>query len=139
MNFSLPTDALYLHGDPFYRIVEEFCGSEALELLRFQLIDSSADLLEIDDVFSILQIESDRTTSLKEVLGVSGENQLGNYSFFVMPGIRLKLEKSLFSLHSYRSHAFSRSSFIFLLRCLNNKYIFSVTCIHTCEFCTKFV
>jgi hypothetical protein len=98
MNFSLPTDALYLHGDPFYRIVEEFCGSEALELLRFQLIDSSADLLEIDDVFSILQIESDRTTSLKEVLGVSGENQLGNYSFFVMPGIRLKLEKFIRSL-----------------------------------------
>ncbi|CAM4783358.1 unnamed protein product [Rotaria magnacalcarata] len=100
MTFSLPTDTLYLRGDPFYRIVDEFCGSEALELLRFQLIDSSMDLLEINDVFSILQMESDRTVALKELLGVSGKDQVGNYSFFVMPGIRLKIAKFIRLLRS---------------------------------------
>ena len=41
-----------------------------MELLKFQLIDSSMNLLEVDDVFSILQFESSRMTSLKESLGV---------------------------------------------------------------------
>jgi hypothetical protein len=98
MNFLLPTNALSLRGDCFYCMVDEFCGPEALELLKFQLINSSTDLLEIDDVFSILQIESDRTTSLKEILGVPINNQSGSYSFYVMPGIRLKLERFIRSL-----------------------------------------
>ncbi|CAF1557173.1 unnamed protein product, partial [Adineta ricciae] len=100
MTFSLPSNTLHLQGDPFYRVVDEFCGSEALELLRFQLINSSMDLLEVNDVFSILQIESNQTTTLKELLGVSGTDQAGNYSFFVMPGIRLKLERFIRSLRS---------------------------------------
>ncbi|CAM4832942.1 unnamed protein product [Rotaria magnacalcarata] len=100
MNFLLPANALSLKGDSFYHIVEEYCGKEVLELLRFQLIDSSMNLIEIDDVFSILQFESDRTLPLKEILGISVKNKQDNYSFFIMPGIRLKLEKFIRSLRS---------------------------------------
>ncbi|CAF2109437.1 unnamed protein product [Rotaria magnacalcarata] len=45
-------------------------------------------------------MESDRTVALKELLGVSGKDQVGNYSFFVMPGIRLKIAKFIRSLRS---------------------------------------
>ncbi|CAF2067550.1 unnamed protein product, partial [Rotaria magnacalcarata] len=58
------------------------------------------NLIEIDDVFSILQFESDRTLPLKEILGISVKNKQDNYSFFIMPGIRLKLEKFIQSLRS---------------------------------------
>ena len=97
-NFSLLTDALSFHGDSFYSMTEQFCGKEVVDLLRFQLIDSSMSLLNINDPFSILQVESDRTTSVKESLGISCTDEHGKYSFFVMPGIRLKLEKLIRSL-----------------------------------------
>ncbi|CAF4499961.1 unnamed protein product [Rotaria magnacalcarata] len=45
-------------------------------------------------------MESDRTVALKELLGVSGKDQVGNYSFFVMPGIRLKIAKFIRLLRS---------------------------------------
>lgn len=110
MNYLLPSNALSLRGEPFHHIVEEFCGKEALELLKFQLIDSSINLLGIDDVFSILQFESARTVSLKEILGVPVKNANNNYSFFVMPGIRLKLERFIRSLRSLIPSTDSSSS-----------------------------
>ncbi|CAF2973604.1 unnamed protein product [Rotaria sp. Silwood2] len=110
MNYLLPSNALSLRGDSFHYIVEKFCGEEVVELLKFQLIDSSVDLLNIDDVFFILQFESDRTTSLKEILGFPVKNKNNSYSFFVMPGIRLKLEKFIRSLRSLISPNDSSSS-----------------------------
>lgn len=110
MNFILPTNVLSLYGDAFYHVVEQFCGKETVELLKFQLIDSSVNLVEIDDVFSILQFESDQTTSLKELVRVSGKNELGNYVFFVMPGIRLKLDTFIRSIRSLLSPIGSSSS-----------------------------
>jgi hypothetical protein len=98
MNFSLPTDALSFRGDSFYLMIEQFCGKELVDLLQFQLIDNSMSLIETNDPFSILQFESDRTMSIKEALGISCTDEHGNYSFFVMPGIRLKLEKLIRSL-----------------------------------------
>ncbi|CAF4850214.1 unnamed protein product, partial [Rotaria sp. Silwood1] len=68
------------------------------------------DLIEVDDVFSILQIESDQTASIKEVLGIPGKDNLGNYSFFIMPGIRLKLEKFIRSLRALLTTTDSTSS-----------------------------
>ena len=100
MNFSLPTGALAVRGDSFFDIVRHFCGVEVLELLRFQCIESSLDLLEIDDVFSILQFESIQTVSLKELIWISSRDELGNYLFFVLPGIRLKLVKLIRSLRA---------------------------------------
>ena len=47
----------------------------------FQFIDSPVNLLEIDDVFSIPQFESNQTTLLKEILGVSCRNESGCFSF----------------------------------------------------------
>ncbi|CAF3497559.1 unnamed protein product [Rotaria socialis] len=110
MNFPLPTNATLLRGDSFYSIVEEFCGREVLELLKFQLINSSMDLIEVDDVFSILQIESDQTTTIKEFLGIPSKDNLSNYSFFIMPGIRLKLEKFIRSLRALLTSTDSTSS-----------------------------
>jgi hypothetical protein len=55
-------------------------------------------LLDVNDPFFILQVESDRTISVKESLGISCTDEHGKYSFFVMPGIRLKLEKLIRSL-----------------------------------------
>jgi hypothetical protein len=98
MNFSLPNDALSFCGDSFRLMIEQFCGKEVLDLLQYQLIDNSMTLIEINDPFFILQFESDRTTSIKEALGISCTDEHGNYSFFVMSGIRLKLEKLIRSL-----------------------------------------
>ena len=58
MNFSLPIGARAIRGDSFFDIVRHFCGVKVLESLRFQWIESSLDLLEIDDVFSFRQFES---------------------------------------------------------------------------------
>jgi hypothetical protein len=98
MSFILPTDALSFQGDSFHFMIEQFCGREVVDLLQFQLIDNSMTLIEINDPFFILQFESDRATSIKEALGISCTDEHGNYSFFVMPGIRLKLEKLIRSL-----------------------------------------
>ena len=111
MNYTLPTNALSLKGNSFHHIVEEFCGKEVVELLKFQLIDPSIDLIEIDDVSSILQFESDRTISLKEILGVSVQGKTNDYSFFVMPGIRLKFWK----IYSFTSFSFVAYRFIIVI------------------------
>lgn len=103
MNFPLPKDALSFRGDSFHLMVEQFCGKEAVGLLQFQLIDSSMNLIEINDPFFVLQFESNRTTSIKESLGISCTDEYGHYSFFVMPGIRLKVEKLIRSLHELNS------------------------------------
>ena len=98
MNFSLPKDAVSFRGDLFRLMVEQFCGKEVVDLLQFQLIDSSMSLIEISDPFFVLQFESNRTISIKESLGISCTDENGHYSFFVMPGIRLKVEKLIRSL-----------------------------------------
>ena len=90
--------SLSLHGDSFYQLIEQLCGQEAVELLRLQLIDNAADLVQVDDVFLILQFESEQTAKVKEVLGIPNKDHLGKYSFFVLPGIRLKVEKLIRSL-----------------------------------------
>ncbi|CAF2168973.1 unnamed protein product [Rotaria magnacalcarata] len=100
MTFPLPANSLYLYADSFYNVVKQFCGDEAVELLKFQLIDTSMNLLEVDDIFSILNFESDRTAALKEKLGLPCKDKFGNDSFFVMPGIRLKLNKFIQTLRS---------------------------------------
>lgn len=97
-NFSLPTNALSFRGDSFYSMIEQFCGKPVIDLLKFQLIDNSMSLIEIDDPFFILQFESDRTKPMKELLGIPCTDEHGNSSFFVMPGIRLKLEKLIRSV-----------------------------------------
>ncbi|CAF4929660.1 unnamed protein product [Rotaria socialis] len=95
MNFILPLDVLSLRGDSFYDFVEEFCGKEVVELPKFQMINSSVDLIEVDDAFSILQIESHQTTSIKEFLGATGKDNNGKYSFFVMPELQLLTDFTL--------------------------------------------
>ena len=98
MNFPIPSNGLSLHGDSFYQLIEQLCGQEAVELLRLQLIDNAADLVQVDDVFLILQFGSEQTAKVKEVLGIPNKDHLGKYSFFVLPGIRLKVEKLIRSL-----------------------------------------
>ena len=135
--FSLPSDILSLRGDPFYRVVEQFCGTEAVELLKFQFIDSPVNLLEIDDVFSILQFESNQTTLLKEILGVSGRNESGCYSFFVFPGIRLKMEKFIrslrFLLQSMNSSSSSNTKSLTITPDLLQQHPFLIDLIHCLE------
>jgi len=52
MNFSLPSDALSFRGDSFRLMIEQFRGKDVLDLLPFQLIDNSMNLIEINDPFS---------------------------------------------------------------------------------------
>ena len=103
MNLPIPIDAISACGDSFYSMVLQFCGMEVCKLLRFLRIESSMDLLETDEVFSILQLESIQTESIKELIGLSSRNQLGNYTFFVFPGIQIKLERFIHSLRSLLS------------------------------------
>ena len=97
-NFSLPTNALSFRGDAFYLMIKQFCGVEIVDLLQLQLIDNSLDLINIADPFSILQFKSNRTESIKESLGISYSNDHGTYSFFVLPGLHLKMQKLIRSL-----------------------------------------
>jgi hypothetical protein len=136
MNFSLPTDALSFRGDSFHLMIEEFCGKEVVDLLQFQLIDNSMSLIEINDPFFILQFESDQTTSIKEALGISCTDEHGNYSFFVMPGIRLKLEKLIRSLHELITPTTRSSSLLKSLTLsseLVKKYPFLIDLIYCLE------
>ena len=100
MNFNLQSDALSFREDSFRHMVEHCCGKEVLELLQLQLIDTSMDLIEVTDPLSILQVESDRTASMKEALGIPCTDDRGSYLFFVMPGVRLKLDKLIRSLRA---------------------------------------
>lgn len=110
MNFPLPSDALSFHGDCFRNMVEHFCGKEVLNLLQYQLIDNSMDLIEVNDPLSILQFESCGTATIKEALGIASTNENGDYKFFVFPGIRLKLDKLIRSLRQLSPVATSSSS-----------------------------
>jgi hypothetical protein len=58
------------------------------------------DLIHVSDPLSILQVASDRTTSLKKGLEISRTDDRENDSFFVMSDYRLKLGKLLRSLRS---------------------------------------
>lgn len=136
MNFSLPNDVLSFRGDAFRCMIEQFCGKEVLDLLQLQLIDNSIDLIEINDPFFILQFESNQTKSIKEMLGISYTDEHGKYSFFVMPGFRLKLEKLIRSLRERLPVIISSSHLLKPLTIsseLLQKYPFLVDLIHCLE------
>ena len=137
MMFSLPSGTLSLRGDHFYHVVEQSCDTEAVELLKFQFIDSPVNLREIDDIFSILQFESNQTTLFKEILGVSGRNESGCYSFFVFPGIRLKIEKFIrslrFLLQSMNSSSSSNTKSLTITPDLLQQHPFLIDLIHCLE------
>lgn len=136
MNFSLPTDALSFRGDSFHLMIEQFCGKEVVNLLQFQLIDNSMSLIEINDPFFILQFKSDQTMSIKEALGIYCTDEHGNYSFFVLPGIRLKLEKLIRSLRTLIKPT-TRSSVLFKSLTISSelveKYPFLIDLIYCLE------
>ncbi|CAF0919561.1 unnamed protein product [Adineta ricciae] len=135
MTFPLSTDFLFLCGDSFYDVVKQFCGDESVELLKFQLIDTSMSLLEVDDVFSILQFESERTATLKQTLGFPCKDKLGDYSFFVMPGIRLKLTKFIHTLRCLLTCAdpLTTTKTLTISSDLIQRYPFLIDIVNCCE------
>lgn len=136
MNFSLPIDAVSFRGESFYEMIEQFCGKEVVGLLQFQLIDNSMSFIETKDPFYILQFESDRTEPMKATLGISRTDEHGNYSFFVMPGIRLKVEKLVRSLNELLMPTARPSSLLKSLTLsseLIEKYPFLINLIHCLE------
>ncbi|CAF1547372.1 unnamed protein product, partial [Adineta ricciae] len=135
VTFSLPADSLFLSGSLFYDIVKQFCQEEAMELLKFQLIDTSMSLLEVDDVFSILYFESDQTTILKERLAFPYKDEFGNDSFFVMPGVRLKLNKFIHALRLLLPCDFTSTNTksLIISSDLVQEYPFLIDLIYCCE------
>jgi hypothetical protein len=58
-NIKLTEDVLSFHDESFYNLVEQQCGGVVLEIMQSQDISSIDCLLEIDDIFTFLEFDSD--------------------------------------------------------------------------------
>lgn len=66
---SLPDDIFIYHQDQFYEFIEQTCGDDVAELLRFQAIRSGMHLLDTscDDILLVLEEQSEEIDKLKKM------------------------------------------------------------------------
>ncbi|CAF4833561.1 unnamed protein product, partial [Rotaria sp. Silwood2] len=84
-NTSLLPDDIFSYTDTqFYDIVKRIVGESAAELLEIQSIRSPDSLLQIPDVFAILNIKCAALNSLKEKICLKSDDDL----YIVKPGIK---------------------------------------------------
>lgn len=62
---SLTEEVLLFRNDAFYNLVEQQCGNIALEIMRAQDISSVDCLLDINNIFAFLELDSEELIPLK--------------------------------------------------------------------------
>ena len=101
---NLTEEVLSFRNDAFYNLVKQQCGDTVLEIMQAQDISSVDCLLDIDDVFSFLELNSDELIPLKTKSGIL----LSNGRFVIKQGIIHKVEVFLRTLHTFnRQHSTS--------------------------------
>ena len=85
INTSLLPDDIFSYTDTkFYDVVKRIVGESAADLLEIQSIRSTDLLLQIPDVFAILNIKCSALNSLKEKICLRTDDDL----YIVKPGIK---------------------------------------------------
>lgn len=97
-NISLTEDVLSFRDEAFYHLIEQYCGSIVLEIIQAQDISSVECLLNIDNIFTFLELDSDELIQLKRRAGVI----LNNGGFVVKKGVVFKFETLLNTLRNLR-------------------------------------
>ncbi|CAF4424249.1 unnamed protein product, partial [Rotaria magnacalcarata] len=69
-NINLTEQVLSFRNELFYDLVKQQCGTIALEIMQVQDISSVECLLEISDIFSFLELDSDELISIKRKSGI---------------------------------------------------------------------
>lgn len=71
-NFSstnnLTEEVLSFRDDAFYKLVKEQCGSVVVEIMQAQDISSIDCLLDVNDIFGFMELDSDQLIPLKKKL-----------------------------------------------------------------------
>lgn len=80
----LPKDIFTRVDDAFFSIVKKLVGDFVVDILKIQLINSAAKLLNISDVFGFFQIECEETDEIKARSCFKDKNG----HLIVKPGIR---------------------------------------------------
>jgi hypothetical protein len=68
-HIHLPDDVLSYHDDVFYDLVRERCGETVEEMFKWQKIRSVQSLLRIEDVFDLMNYDSDDLKTMKQKVG----------------------------------------------------------------------
>ncbi|CAF4288308.1 unnamed protein product [Rotaria sp. Silwood2] len=93
---NLTEEVLSFRNDAFYNLVEEQCGSVALEIMKAQDISSVECLLEINNIFTFLELDSDDLIHLKRKAGI----YINGGSYMLKKGIIYRVENFLRSLRT---------------------------------------
>jgi hypothetical protein len=101
---DLMKEVLSFRNDTFYNLVEEQCGTVVVEIMQAQDISSVDCLLDINNIFTFLELDSDELIPLKKKAGIL----LNDGRFVVKKGIIHKVETFLSTLHRLnRQHSTS--------------------------------
>jgi hypothetical protein len=101
---NLMEEVLSYRNDAFYNLVEQECGTVVVEIMQAQDISSVDCLLDINNIFTFLELDSDELTPLKRKAGIL----LNDGRFVVKKGIIYKVEAFLDTLHRlHRQHSTS--------------------------------
>ena len=103
-SIDLTEEALSFHNAAFYNLVKQQCDDTVLEIMQVQDISSADCLLDIDDVFSFLELDSEELIPLKKKSDVL----LSDGRFVIKKEIIHKDEVFLRTLHTLnRQHSTS--------------------------------
>lgn len=104
---------LAFRNEKFYNLIGEKCGDIAVEIMKAQDISSIECLLDIDNIFAFLELDSDQLIPLKRKAGIL----LNDGRFVVKKGIIHKVEAFISTLRvlnqqdsTYSSHYSSNKS-----------------------------
>ncbi|CAF1375253.1 unnamed protein product [Adineta ricciae] len=88
-------DILSFCDDDFYNLVQQQCGAIALEIIKAQDITSISCLLDINNIFDFLHLDSDELIPLKKKAGVI----LKDGRLIIKTGLEHKVKSFLNNLH----------------------------------------
>ncbi|CAF4411890.1 unnamed protein product, partial [Rotaria magnacalcarata] len=136
---NLKEVVLFFRNETFYCFVKENCGDIVLEIMQAQDISSVECLLDVGNIFTFLELDSNALVPLKKARLI-----LSDGSFFVKKGILHKVEiftrtlRVLSQQHStsYLSRS-NNSSDIIIPEDLVQKFPFLVTLITYSKFIMK--
>ncbi|CAF4617951.1 unnamed protein product, partial [Rotaria magnacalcarata] len=69
-NTNFTEEVLPFREESFYNFIEQQCGSVVREIMQVQYISSVDCLLEIGNIFTFLQLDSEELTPIKRKAGI---------------------------------------------------------------------
>ncbi|CAF1233647.1 unnamed protein product [Rotaria magnacalcarata] len=73
---SFPSNVLYYRDEDFYRLIKEKCGDDVVEFMKVLDVSSVQSLLGVENIFSYLELNSDKINILKNKLAFQHDDGL---------------------------------------------------------------